>query len=183
MKGLSNFICTFAPRNEYYYNQTIKMKYLKLCIIFLLMGLSKMNAQSGKLLVIEKQNGTAMSFILKQKPELSFSNHMLHISLNGNITNLEIGDVKQFYFVDESLSIKENRVNSTFKISYLSNDKVQIEGVSRNDQVHLFSIDGVQYSNCVRILDNSAEISFTPLPKGTYVINISQKQSFKINRK
>lgn len=159
------------------------MKLLNLCIFLLLMGTSVMSAQSGKALVIEKNNGQKSYFILAQKPEVSFSNHVLHLYMNGNYSDFELSNVSRFFFVDASLGIEDKQTEKGLKISYLSNDKVCIENMENTDKVKLYSLDGVEYPNSIHIINHSVEIPLGSLPKGTYIINISNKQSFKINRK
>ena len=140
-------------------------------------------AYSNKALIIERQNGMKMTFLLKEKPELSFSNHVLHISVNGKNTEFEINNVNQFYFKEDDESAIEDVKANNIWISYQSDNIVVLEGVKKSDNIRIYSINGLQYPNCVTISENHAKVSLASLPKGAYLINIQNKQTFKVYKK
>ena len=136
-----------------------------------------------KCLVVRLQNGSEQIYELYKKPELTFNNHTLRIYFEGRNTDLEISSVSWFTFEIKN-DIEEISVNKdNLKIVYLSEDKIMIEGVGENAHVGLFSINGMNYSNCVSIEDGNALVSLASLPKGAYIIKASNNQSFKIYKK
>ena len=137
----------------------------------------------SKCLVVRLQNVSEQIYELYKKPEITFNNHILRISFEGRNTDLEVSSVSWFTFEVKN-DIEEIAVNKdNLKIVYLSEDKIMIEGVGENAHIGLFSINGINYSNCVSIEDGNALVSLASLPKGTYIIKASNNQSFKIYKK
>ncbi|MBR6320057.1 MAG: hypothetical protein IKR50_06445 [Prevotella sp.] len=136
-----------------------------------------------KALVIEFRSGDTSTFVLSQKPEINFSNHLLHLSVYDSNNDFEIADVAQFYFAEETQGVEEVKKNGTIRIAYSSNDKVIVEGLSATDHLRLYSLEGIQYAGRVSVADGSAVVSLQSLPKGTYLINIKDKQTLKVLRK
>ena len=157
------------------------MKKRRLCMVCLLLGFSMLNirAVEQKALVVELQDGSKSLFVLSEKPEMTFANHVLKILMSGKSTDYEIYRVKQFYFDDSTNRISPLMANE-FHIVSQSSEKITVEGIGENDQVGLYSVNGMELKNRVSVGKNQADISLARLPKGTYIINVSNKKSFKI---
>lgn len=155
-----------------------------ICLLFFSMTLSiaEMWAAESKSLIVELQNGSQTTFVLSEKPEMTFANHVLTIVMNNKSSDFEISDVKQFYFGEISSDIQQLKVNE-LKIVYQSDDKVVIEGASESDRIVIYSIKGVMQKAAVSFDGEKAEVSLSSLPKGTYIVNVQNKQSFKIIKK
>ena len=139
-------------------------------------------AAEEKALIVEQQNGSTTVFLLSEKPEMTFADHVLQIGVNGKTTSFEIEKVQQFYFKNISSGVSPLAANG-LRIYSPSDDKIVIEGIDEKDAVSLYTIEGVAYANCVSTQNRTAEVSLASLPKGTYLINISNKKTFKIVRK
>ena len=103
--------------------------------------------------------------------------------MDGSNTDFEIADVSQLYFAEDVQSIETSTKENSIRITYRSNDKVIVEGLSDSDHVRLYSSEGVKYAERVSVSAGRAEVSLQSLPKGIYLINIKNKQTFKIQRK
>lgn len=159
----------------------------KLTLVFLLLSCATIgiNASEEKILIVEMQSGDKTTFLLTEKPEMSFSNHVLFIGINGKDTSFEISQVKQFYFEDASsqAGISLPQQDGELHVIYQTNDKLVIDGIGQNDKIRIYSIDGKTFTTDVVTSNGRAEISLSTLNKGTYLINVSNKQVFKIYRK
>ena len=139
-------------------------------------------ASDTKCLIVTLQNGLERVFELPDKPEITFNNHTLVISVEmKSPTTIEINNVDYITF-DIRNSIPEMG-KKTLKMTYLSDNQITIEGLDSNDHVGIYSSNGMKYTNNVSIYDDKAEINISSLPTGTYIINVQNKQSFKIYKK
>lgn len=151
--------------------------------LLLLCSVIGVQASDDKTLIVEMLNGQKTAFMLTEKPELTFANHVLNISMNGDLTDFEISSVKQMYFIEELGVGISNSVHSDLKIIRSTNNSVVIEGCTQEMPVQIFSIDGIQHSECVKSVNGRMEITLISLPKGIYIINIANQQTFKIIKK
>ena len=91
-------------------------------------------------------------------------------------------DVKQFYFKEfDRTAIEENITpQKVLKITYVDGENVRISGTDANDRINLYTIDGRMIQN--RISANAEEtiVHIGSLEKGIYIIQVSNKQSFKV---
>ena len=140
-------------------------------------------ARAGKALVVELKGGGTMMFVLSQKPEVSFSNHTVYLRTATGNAAFQIDAVSQFYFTDSPMmGIGEKTVKPDIWMTQ-QGDQYVIEGIEATDRVRLYALDGKGYADGVEQGDGYARVSLQGLPKGTYVISISNRQAFKILRK
>lgn len=160
------------------------LKRFLLPILFLLLT-PKLCAAEANALIVLKNNGSKLTFVLSKKPELSFANRILQITYAGDKTLIELEEVEQFYFdgLPTDISSPTETGGQEFKISYPAPDLAVVEGLNEKADVRLYSLKGIPYPKNVRMNRNQAEISLSSLPKGIYIININSTQSIKIIRK
>ena len=160
----------------------MKKKEFGMPFLFLQIYVANLWAIGDKALIVELQEGNKAEFVLSKSPILTFANKVLQIEINGSSNNFELNDVKQFYFDDASTGISP--ISSTdVRIICQDNNRIVIEGINETDKVQLYSVDGKMMNNRVEVNRSRAEISLTSLPKGIYLINVPNKQTFKIRRK
>lgn len=158
------------------------MKRLSLACLLLGFSVLSIRAVEEKVLIVEQQNGDISSFLLSGKPEMKFENHVLKIDMKGKTTDFEIEQVRQFYFDDASSDISQLAATG-LRIYTTSDDKVVVEGVDEKETICLYSLKGTNYANRVSTNNRVAVISLSRLPKGTYLISVSNKKTIKIVRK
>lgn len=160
------------------------MKKKMICLLFFSMALSmtQMFASENKALIVELQNGSQTTFVLSEKPVLTFANHVLKIVINQKSSDFEISNVKHFYFSDQSSDIQQLKANNV-NFVYQSNDKVVIEGVSENDQILIYSAKGIMQKGTVWRNGSDVEVSLSALPVGIYFVSVQNKQTIKIFKK
>ncbi len=157
------------------------MNKLILLIAFVLLAFT-VRASDVKCLIVALQNGTEIAFGLPEEPEITFSNHTLVISANmKSPAHIEINNVNWITF--DIRNDIPTLTKETLKMSYLSDNIICIEGIDENDHLGLYSSNGMRLTNNVSIYDDKAEIDISSLPSGIYIINILNKQSFKIYKK
>lgn len=160
----------------------MKMKRFSLACLLLGFSMLSIRAVEEKALIVEQQNGSTTVFLLSEKPEMTFADHVLQIGMNGKTTSFEIEKVQQFYFDNASSGVSPLAANG-LRIYSPSNDRIVIEGIDEKEAVSLYSLEGMAFANHVSTRNGVAEISLASLPKGTYLIEVSNKKTFKIVRK
>lgn len=160
----------------------MKKKKMKLVLLLCWVSIAHIWAAEDKALIVELASGGQTTFVLSAKPTMTFANQALRISVSGTSTSFEIDDVKRFYFDDASTGISVPKA-SELKITQQSDDVWLIDGLDESDRIRLYAVDGKQHADRITTNGHQATVSLTALPKGIYLINVSNKQTFKIHRK
>lgn len=150
---------------------------------FVLVGCSILGARAdGKALIIENKDGSKTAFVLSEKPEITFADNVLRVNMKGKNVDFEISDVKQFYFNNAATDIAVLKADDA-KIVYQSDDRIIIEGINSNAPIQLYAVNGTKIVGRVSTSEDRAEVSIVSLPKGIYLINISNQQTLKFYKK
>ena len=135
------------------------------------------------LLVIEFIDGTNVSFSLSKKPLLTFADHKLCVSVEGQMSEFELSDVENFHFVEETSGINTPKSDDDITIIWQGDDRVIISGADLSPKVCLYDIEGKYYPNRITVIGNLSEVSLSYLPKGIYLLKINNQRTLKIIRK
>ncbi len=147
------------------------------CFLFLLLCLIEtIWADTRKSLIVECKNGTTVSFLLVNSPELTFSNRSLVVTDNSRAFNFVIDDVHQYYFTSEETDIARVGSPAELQFYYDTDGNVVVEGFDLPAQLRLYSVKGLDYSDCVSVTNNKAVVSLSSLQKGIYIVSINNHQ-------
>lgn len=135
------------------------------------------------LLVIEFIDGTNASFSLSKKPLLTFADHKLCVSVEGQMSVFELSDVENFHFVEETSGINTPKSEDDITIIWQGDDRVIISGADLSPKVCLYDIESKYYPNRITVIGNLSEVSLSYLPKGIYLLKINNQRTLKIIRK
>lgn len=161
------------------------MKRNLLYLVFLL-SCTFLRAQDVTMLVVTNINGDADYIQLSKVPSISFEKVGEVYKVNINEENglgfytYTMDDIKDITFSSGTSGIIDNYATQprfTFKFE---GGTVHVEGVSNQDKISISTIEGAQYQTNITRGEGSADIFFQTAPKGIYMVNISNKQSFKI---
>lgn len=152
-------------------------------LILLLIGMSSMLWAKDNLLVIDFTDGSDMSIALSKQPVLSFAEQNLCLRAEGMASEFELSNVERFYFKEHSSDISSPRAAEDYIILWQGDDLIVISTIASNTQVRLYGIDGTLYPSRVNANGEQMEVSLAGLPKGTYLLNINNSRTLKINRK
>ncbi len=135
-------------------------------------------------LVVEMNDGSSVNYILSQKPQISMGDQIVRITTGDNGMEVTYPDaqVKRFSFsAFDPVKIEETELSpKVLKVRYMDGQCVVISGTEATDHIALYTLNGQQISNGISIADGQTTIDIASLPKGVYIINVSNKQSFKI---
>lgn len=150
----------------------------KLFIVFGLLlsvaGCLDASAQNG--LVVETNDGMTYSYVLAEKPRLSFNDTDMIITSADADASFARTDIKNFRFEDVETGIAEMKANSQ-RMTYL-NGIVTIEG---NGPVSLYDTAGRQLMSGKASDSESVSINTNAYPQGTYIVRCG-KQTMKIKK-
>ena len=145
----------------------------------LLLGLMSINAAATHL-TVELKAGNKYSFLLADKPVITFSNGDLVV--NGDAeTSYSIDGVKNFHFTEGDASGVESLSVGDIRIVSLDNATIQVQNLEKSSVVTLVNVSGVVLSSVKADAEGSAIVSL-PQAKGVYILSVGSK-SFKIIRK
>ena len=154
-------------------------------IILLLSLIFSLPMYADHYLVIELNNSNKHNYSLEDKPVISFNNDRLIIETDKIEFDYLIDDIAKYYFSKASETDIENikyDVNN-IHFTYTNPDFLLIEGVTGNENVQVYEINGKTCPVDVLKSDNCIKVQLNTLPNGLYIINVDNKHSFKIIRK
>lgn len=135
-------------------------------------------------LVVEMNDGLSVNYILSQKPQISMGDQIVRITTGDNGMEVTYPDahVKCFTFrAFDPVKIEETELSEkVLKVKYVDGQSVVISGTETVDCITFYALNGQQMQSGISTADGETTIDITSLPKGVYIINVSNKQSFKI---
>jgi len=139
-------------------------------------------ANIGKsILRVELKDGTKNEYILEERPQIKFAGEKAVFYCNDVVTEYFKDNIERFAFICDETGISELNAGDT-RISYIG-DKVLIEGVSESNNISVYSLDGKKQQIAISKVGQIIEMSLLNLSKGSYIISLSNKQSFKVLKK
>ena len=125
-------------------------------------------------LVLETNDGETYSYVLANKPQLTFNATEMLISSDDASASFTRTDIKNFRFEEVANAIKDVKADGQ-RMSYL-HGVVTVDGT---DKVILYDISGRQILSKRAADGESVTIDLNNQPSGTYIVR-SGKQSLKV---
>ena len=139
-------------------------------------------ANIGKsILRVELKDGTKNEYILEERPQIKFAGEKAVFYCNDVVTEYFKDNIERLAFICDETGISELNAGDT-RISYIG-DKVLLEGVSESNNISVYSLDGKKQQIAISKVGQIIEMSLLNLSKGSYIISLSNKQSFKVLKK
>ncbi|MBR5892183.1 MAG: hypothetical protein IKZ37_00885 [Bacteroidaceae bacterium] len=154
------------------------MKKCRILFLFLLLISVGVSAQGRKTLVVEMRDGSSASFMLVQKPTITFTGTLMSVVSASSSLEIERTDVKQYYFETVTTSVEEVVEEAQ---AVVSGNAVSISGLPANADVTVYAGNGVQVLS-EKAVDGCCKISLDTLPNALYIVNYN-KTSIKILKK
>ena len=156
-------------------------KKLSLLILALVATMTTQANNDYSTLVVETKSGTTLELSLQKKPKVQISETEFIIYFDNKAEGYVHEEVRKFYFKPYNATNIEAPVEkNTIRVSMIDQTKVVISGVSESSKVRLFTMDGKAMK--IEAAGNNDEItvSLDALAPGTYLLNIDNKQTFKL---
>lgn len=159
----------------------------KLLILFFCLFAGRAVYADSRFLVIDFTDGTHTSFQLADRPELTFGYpyavHSLIVTAPDGQSIFELADVDSFHFEDNPMRIVTPSDDGDFDIVWQDDNIVVVPRKSGSCPIRLYSVDGADYSNLVVAEAGRMVVLLASLPKGIYLVNISNRRTIKIQRR
>ena len=150
-----------------------------LCILCLFVAALSANAAVGYM-TIEKKSGEKFSFMLMEKPVVTFVSGNLVV--NGNAqTSYAIAEVRNYHFTENDLTGVANLSSEVFRIATYEDGSLQVQNAAAFSDVSIVNMNGVVVSSARTDATGSASINLSNL-KGIYILSVGN-QSVKLIRK
>ena len=152
---------------------------LSLVLVFVAVTMQAQNEYST--LVVELHSGTKLQLSLQKKPEVKVSDKEFVILCGGDVTSYVHEKVRKFYFKPyDPTGVEEVVAENVIRVTYLDQSKVTISGIADASKVRLYTLDGRNAAASTSADEQTITVSLDALTPGTYILNIDNKQSFKL---
>lgn len=145
----------------------------------LILGMTQISAAPTHL-TVELKVGSKYSFLLADKPVVTFSSGDLVVNGESE-TSYSIEGVKNFHFTEGDLSASENLPKEAIRIISLDDATIKMENIGKEMIVTLVNVSGALISSSKSDSEGTATVSL-PQSKGVYILSVAGK-SFKIIKK
>lgn len=132
-------------------------------------------------LVVETKSGTTYEVSLRKKPQVKMGEKELSIVCGDKVTGYIYEEVTKIYFKPyDPTGIATMEDERVIRIVYVDQSEVVVAGVESADMVNLYGLDGRRVAAEPVAEDGVLKLSLQSLTPGTYILNIGNKQSFKL---
>ena len=125
--------------------------------------------------VVETNAGSSYEFYISDNPRITYQDNLLVIKNEKDLSvSVDAADVKTFkFYSSDDTAIDGVEIGGNFGS--------RMSGLKAGSSVNVITIDGKTVQSTTVGKDGNAEIDFTQMPKGVYVVK-TEKGSFKIQK-
>ena len=136
-------------------------------------------ADGARFLVVNSKDGTKTTFALADEPKISFVDGELSIVSNSKKFAMNIANVRNYTFAEESTGIGKVIKNGNVKVE---NGCVIFSGMTAGSKVSAYTQDGRLIKECTANANGTAFIDLSILPKGIVILHSSKTNIKVLNR-
>lgn len=136
-------------------------------------------ADGARFLVVNSKDGTKTTFALADEPKISFVDGELSIVSNSKKFAMNIANVKNYAFAEESTGIGKVIKNGNVKVE---NGCVIFSGMTAGSKVSAYTQDGRLIKECTANANGTAFIDLSILPKGIIILHSGKTDIKVVNR-
>lgn len=138
-------------------------------------------------LIIELNDGNAITYFLPDKPEVTFEGKDLNIKTRYVEAQYEISQIQDFHFIEKEY---ESGINDIYEstegkvyFTWIDKSTIEIHGVTPDSHLLLADISGKLYPVSPQSGMDSVIISVADLPDGVYILSINNLHTIKFFKK
>ena len=132
-------------------------------------------------LVIETMEGTKFEISLQKKPKVQLTDDKFIITCGKEITGYTYGEIRKFFFkLSGNLEVNPSADDRIIRVTFVDNTTVTISGIDNPEVIRLYTLDGSPAKPRVEVNDAIVTVSLSTLDAGIYILNIDNKQTFKL---
>lgn len=155
------------PVGEIKSKQKLKMM-RKILLSLMLLPMFAPAAMAGTALVVAKSDGTTETFLLSQKPEISFGAADCTVSTADCTVSIPRGDIADFHFSDVATAISSPSAEGGVSVR-IAGGAVTIQGAQPSG-VSVSDASGKAVNASVATSGTACTVSLAGLPKGIYIV-------------
>lgn len=146
-------------------------------IILFALGIATGYAENKvKALVVELTSGETATFILEEKPRLTFTGEELMITSGEYETVYPLASLQRYTFKSVEASGMTQPADNTPTMTQTAGH-MRLDGLDPGTRIKTFSVNGILVASDVADSNGSATISVNNLPKGVYIIKYGDKST------
>ena len=140
-------------------------------------------AVEQNLLTIVFHDGNKQSYVLIDRPKVTFDAKTLYVTGTDISDNYQIGDVDKFVFdkgnPTDIRAVDENEL----RLSFTDGSTVSLEGVEPGTKVGLYDVAGAKLSTKAASANGRAIVNLADKRPGVYVISVGNSRTFKVTKR
>lgn len=152
---------------------------MKKTLTIILCALGMASGYAGnkvKALVVELTSGEKATFLLEERPRLTFTDKELTITSGEYQTVYQLSSMQRYTFKEmEPSGITQNTDNGN-TITQAAG-RIRLDGLKPGTQVKTFAVNGILVASAVADDNGGATITVNNLPKGVYIIKYGDKST------
>ena len=155
----------------------------KLILLLLLSCCSQIlfAVESDITLLVELKDGTKHEYLVADKPKIEFAESQVVFVCKNITAQYNKADLQNFVFLNENeVGIQKVGIGDTRIFYSEDNQQVTIEGITDTKQIRVYSLNGQLQQVTLNSGNGRIEMSLASLPKGYYIVSLSNKQTIKI---
>lgn len=136
-------------------------------------------AADAEMLVVIMHDGTQHSYVLADKPRVTFDGTQMNINSQSLSDTYTVSDVRKFVFQDDATAIAPV-VAGEQRITFTDGANILLEGLKAGTQVALYDLSGHTLATTQATADGQATLSLSSHTAGVYVVSVAGGRSFKL---
>lgn len=136
-------------------------------------------AAEAEMLIVIMQDGTQHSYVLTDKPKVTFDGTQMNINSAQLSDAYTISEVKKFVFADDASAIAPVAAGEQ-RVTFTDGTNVVLEGLNAGTQVSLYDLAGHALATVKANGEGQATLSLETQAAGVYVVSVSGGKSFKL---
>lgn len=137
-------------------------------------------AEEKTMLVVILQGGQQQSYVLADRPKVTFDATNLYITNAAVEDSYEMSKVVKFVFEKGDATAITPVVAGENRITFVDGEHVVLEGLAPATSVSLLDLGGHLLGKTAADASGSASISLSSQPSGVYIVGVAGGKSYKI---
>ena len=134
-------------------------------------------------LIISFHEGDSVAIVLADKPRATIHDDSLHVETADFSATYLRGAIADFHFGWYAPTSIETPPEHMVQIIYTDNATVLVSGIDDASHIGVYGLDGRRISAALTSDSDGVAIDLTAYPAGIYLVQINNKQTFKIIRR
>ena len=132
-------------------------------------------------------DGKVDTYVVADHPYVTFQQDVTWIYSKGLLAEYESGKIESYSFVERDVTeieeVTEQEDNAGITVWFTDGVTVKVRGIASETAIRVYSVGGQMVTPIVSLQEDGADITFSNQPSGTYIINIGNVKSIKIQKR